>query len=186
MERFDGLYADLSKVLLTESEITEAVGNLAHTLERDYAGTTPVFVCILKGAAVFFTDLIRRVNLPLTTDFMAISSYGSSTKTSGVVRILKDLDQPVLGRDVVVVEDIVDSGLTLTYIKKVLEERGAASVRLAALLDKPMRRRTELEVDYRCFQVPDEFVVGYGLDYAEKYRNLPLIGVLHPRIYTPE
>ncbi|HSK69522.1 MAG TPA: hypoxanthine phosphoribosyltransferase [Candidatus Limnocylindria bacterium] len=180
------MYGDLSRVLLSEAEIAAEVGKLADRLTQDYAGKAPVFVCILKGAAVFFTDLIRKVNLPLTTDFMAISSYGSSTKTSGVVRILKDLDHDVLGRDVVVVEDIVDSGLTLSYIRTVLRERGAATVRLAALLDKPMRRRTELDVDYRCFLVPDEFVVGYGLDYAEKYRNLPLIGVLHPRIYTPE
>ena len=143
-------------------------------------------MCILKGAALFFSDLMRQVDLPLTTDFMAISSYGSSTRTSGVVRILKDLDHDVVGKDVLVVEDIVDSGLTLSHIKKMLLERGARSVRLATLLDKPSRRRTPLEVDYACFTIPNEFVVGYGLDYQEKYRNLPFVGVLHPRIYSEE
>lgn len=177
---------DLDHILITGEEITKAVVGLGKRIEQDYHGKAPVFVCILKGAAFFFSDLLRCVDLPLTTDFMAISSYGSSTKTSGVVRILKDLDHDVLNKDVVVVEDIVDSGLTLSYIKKVLTERGARSVRLATLLDKPVRRRTELEVDYSCFNIPNEFVVGYGLDYQEKYRNLPYIAVLHPRIYSEE
>ena len=186
MNRECSLYDDLEKVLISAEEIQDAVRRLGERVSLDYAGRAPVFVCILKGAAVFFSDLMREVSLPLTTDFMAISSYGSSTKTSGVVRILKDLDHDVLDKDVLVVEDIVDSGLTLSYIKKVLHERGARSVRLATLLDKPVRRRTELEVDYACFRIPNEFVVGYGLDYQEKYRNLPLIGVLHPRIYMEE
>lgn len=180
------LYDDLDRILINEEKIRQAVKNLGERISSDYHGKEPVFVCILKGAAMFFTDLMRQVNLPLTTDFMAISSYGSSTKTSGVVRLLKDLDHDVLSKDVLVVEDIVDSGLTLSYIKKVLIERGANSVRLATLLDKPMRRKTELEVDYACFKIPNEFVVGYGLDYQEKYRNLPVIGVLHPRIYSGE
>ncbi len=177
---------DLEKVLITQQRIEDAVEKMGRRIAADYAGKAPVFVCILKGAVIFFSDLLRHVDLPVTTDFMAISSYGNSTKTSGVVRILKDLDRDVLGKDVLVVEDIVDSGLTLSYIKKVLIERGANSVRLATLLDKPVRRRTELEVDYACFRIPNEFVVGYGLDYQEKYRNLPFVGVLHPRIYTEE
>ena len=180
------LYRDLEKMLISEEDIRQAVVALGERISMDYEGKSPVFICILKGAVVFFTDLMRQVNLPLTTDFMAISSYGSSTKSSGVVRLLKDLDHDVLDKDVLVVEDIVDSGMSLSYIRKVLHERGARSVRLASLLDKPIRRRTELEVDYACFTIPDEFVVGYGLDYQEKYRNLPFIGVLHPRIYTEE
>lgn len=186
MKHGPSLYDDLDRILIREEEIRQAVKQLGERISSDYQGKEPVFICILKGAAMFFTDLMRQVNLPLTTDFMAISSYGSSTKTSGVVRLLKDLDHDVLSKDVLVVEDIVDSGLTLSYIKKVLIERGANSVRLATLLDKPVRRKTELEVDYACFKIPNEFVVGYGLDYQEKYRNLPVIGVLHPRIYSDE
>lgn len=177
---------DLDHVLITEEQINHAVFQLGERITREFKNTSPVFICILKGASVFFTDLIRRVDLPITTDFMAISSYGTSTKTSGVVRILKDLDHDISNKDVLVVEDIVDSGLTLSYIKKVLSERGARSVRLATLLDKPARRRIELDVDYACFTIPNEFVVGYGLDYREKYRNLPFVGVLHPRIYSGE
>ena len=179
-------HEDLDKVLISQQEIKEAVVNMGQRITRDYAGRSPVFICILKGAVMFFTDLLRQVALPLMTDFMAISSYGNSTNTSGVVRILKDLDHDVLGKDVLVVEDFVDSGLTLSYIKKVLWERGARSVRLVTLLDKPQRRRVELEVDYVCFQIPNEFVVGYGLDYKEHYRNLPYVGVLHPRVYQEE
>ena len=137
-----------------------------------------MLVCILKGAAVFFTDLIREIDLPLTLDFMAISSYGSATKTSGVVRILKDLDNDILGKDVIVVEDIVDSGRTLTYLMEILKSRNPASLKLCTMLDKPSRRVAEVKVDYTGFEIPDEFVVGYGLDYAQKYRNLPFIGVL--------
>mgnify|MGYP000966052455 CR=1 FL=1 len=177
---------DLEKVLISQDEIRKAVEGMGQQITRDYAGKSPVFICILKGAVMFFTDLLRQVDLPVTTDFMAISSYGSSTKTSGVVRILKDLDHDVLGKDVLVVEDIVDSGLTLSYIKKVLGERGANSVRLVTLLDKPERRKVALKVDYACFEIPNEFVVGYGLDYQEKYRNLPFVGVLHPRFYEHE
>ena len=174
---------DLERVLISQQEIFEAVKQLGQRITKDYEGKSPVFICILKGAVMFFTDLLRQVDLPVTTDFMAISSYGNSTRTSGVVRILKDLDQDVLGKDVLVVEDIVDSGLTLSYIKKALDERGANSVRLVTLLDKPQRRRVELEVDYACFNIPNEFVVGYGLDYQERYRNLPFVGILHPRLY---
>ena len=187
MDQNSELYKDLDRVLLTREEIAVKVRELGEKITRDYAGRKPVLVCILKGAAVFFTDLIREIDLPLTLDFMAISSYGSATKTSGVVRILKDLDNDILGKDVIVVEDIVDSGITLSYLTKILVQRGAKSLRIAALLDKPARRKVQdLEVDYRCFDIPDAFVVGYGLDYNQTYRNLPDIGVLSPRIYEKE
>lgn len=184
MQESSSLYRDLTRVLISRQELQEAVAKLGKIISEDYKDKELVCVCILKGAVVFFTDLLRQIDLPMTVDFMAISSYGSSTKTSGVVRIIKDLDHDVLGKDVLVVEDIVDSGLTLSYIKQTLDQRGARSVRLATLLDKPMRRKIELSVDYSCFLIPNEFVVGYGLDYAEKYRNLPEIGVLDPSIYT--
>lgn len=178
------LYEDLDRILISGQEIRDSVKKLGTQITRDYAGKSPVMICILKGAVVFFSDLIRSIDLPVSLDFMAISSYGSSTKTSGVVRILKDLDHDVAGRDVIVVEDIVDSGLTLSYITSLLDQRGARSVKIATLLDKPERRRKPLTVDYSCFVIPNEFVVGYGLDYNEKYRNLPDVGVLAPRIYS--
>lgn len=184
MEQTSELYKDLEKVLLTKEEILEKVRELGRQITRDYAGKKPVMVCILKGAAVFFTDLIREIDLPLTLDFMAISSYGSATKTSGIVRILKDLDNDILGKDVIVVEDIVDTGITLTYLSRILQQRGAKSLKIATLLDKPARRKVQdLKVDYMCFDIPDAFVVGYGLDYDQRYRNLPDIGILSPKIY---
>ena len=183
MDHQAALYQDLEKVLLTRDEIQKAVKELGQKITRDFAGKSPVMICILKGAVVFFSDLAREIDLPVSMEFMSISSYGSSTKTSGVVRILKDLDRDISGQDVLVVEDIVDSGMTLHYLKGVLENRNAASISIVTLLDKPARRRVPLEVQYSCFNIPDAFVVGYGLDYAEKYRNLPDIGVLHPRIY---
>ena len=184
MDQNSELYKDLDRILLTREEIAGKVRELGQQITCDYAGKSPVLVCILKGASVFFTDLIREIDLPLTLDFMAISSYGSATKTSGVVRILKDLDNDILGKDVIVVEDIVDSGVTLSYLTKLLMQRGAKSLRIATLLDKPERRKVkDLKVDYMCFHIPDAFVVGYGLDYDQVYRNLPDIGVLSPRIY---
>ena len=178
------MYRDLTKILVTREEIAEKVKELGRKITEDYQGKEPVMVCILKGAALFFSDLIREVDLPLTSDFMAISSYGNATKTSGVVRVLKDLDKDILNRDVIIVEDIVDSGVTLNYLKGMLNHRGAASIRIATLLDKPARRRVkDLKVDYSCFNIPDEFVVGYGLDYDQIYRNLPDIGVLSPGVY---
>ncbi|MBQ7455470.1 MAG: hypoxanthine phosphoribosyltransferase, partial [Clostridia bacterium] len=158
-------YEDLDRVLLTREEIAEKVREVGKRITADYAGKTPIVVCILKGAVIFFADLLRELDLPLDIDFMAISSYGSSTKSTGVVKLVKDLDRDVNGRDVLVVEDIVDSGMTLSYIKKELAQRGASSVRIATLLDKPARRRVELNVEYSCFNIPDAFVVGYGLDY---------------------
>ncbi len=186
MDNQAALYNDLEKILLTRDQIHEAVRELGQRITRDYAGKSPVMICILKGAVVFFADLIREIDLPLSIEFISISSYGVSTKSSGVVRLLKDLDRDISGQDVLVVEDIVDSGMTLHYLKGVLENRNAASISIVTLLDKPARRRVPLEVQYSCFDIPDAFVVGYGLDYAEKYRNLPDIGVLHPRIYGGE
>ena len=186
MERDAKLYADLSKVLVTREEIHSAVKKLGQQITADYQGKSPVVIGILKGAVVFYSDLIREIDLPLRTEFMAVSSYGSATKTTGVVKVLKDLDRDIVGQDVLIVEDIVDSGMTLSYLKKMLTDRGAASIKIVTLLDKPARRRVDLKADYFCFIIPDEFVVGYGLDYDEKYRNIPDIGVLHPRIYGGE
>ena len=185
MDQNNALYEDLDRILVTREEIAAKVKELGLKIAEDYAGKKPVMICILKGACVFFTDLIRETPLPLTTDFMAISSYGSATKTSGVVRILKDLDNDILGKDVIIVEDIVDTGITLNYLMKILIQRGAASLRIAALLDKTARRKVpDLKVEYVCFDIPDAFVVGYGLDYDQKYRNLPDIGILSPRVYS--
>lgn len=183
MENNRAMYQDLESILYTKEELAEAVKKLGQRITQDYKGKKPVMVCILKGASVFFCDLIREIDLPLEIDFMVVSSYGASTKTSGEVKMVKDLDRSILGRDVIVVEDIVDSGMTLSFLKRTLLSRGASSLRIATLLDKPARRRVELEVDYSCFNIPDAFVVGYGLDYNETYRNLPDIGILSPRIY---
>ena len=179
------LYADLKpELLITQEELHARVAEMGAQITRDYQGEGIVAVCILKGAAVFFTDLIRSIDLPLSIDFMATSSYGNSTQSSGVVRINKDLDKDVTGKHVLVVEDIIDSGLTLSFLRENLLSRGVKSLRICTLLDKPERRKVALKVDYKGFDIPDEFVVGYGLDYAEKYRNLPDIGVLRPEIYA--
>ena len=178
------LYQDLSKILVTREEIAAKVQELGDLITKEYQGKKPVLVCILKGGAVFFTDLVRAIDLPVSMEFMAISSYGSATKTSGVVRVIKDLDNDIVDKDVIIVEDIVDSGVTLNFLKGMLMHRGAASIKIVTLLDKPARRRVpDLKVDYSCFNIPDEFVVGYGLDYDQTYRNLPDIGVLSPRVY---
>lgn len=178
------LYQDLESILYSKEQLSEAVSELGARITNDFQGKTPVMICILKGATVFFCDLIRQINLPLEIEFMAVSSYGASTKSSGEVRLVKDLDRSIHGRDVIIVEDIVDSGMTLNFLKKSLISRGAASLRIATLLDKPARRVAPLTVDYSCFEIPDAFVVGYGLDYNEVYRNLPDIGILSPRIYA--
>ena len=166
------------EVLLSEQRIQDRVKELGSEITRDYAGRNPLLIGVLKGACFFLTDLLRAIDTRVGIEFMAISSYGLSTRTSGEVRILKDLDVPVEGRDLIVVEDIVDTGLTLSYLLANLKSRGAASVKLVALLDKFERREREVEIDYLGFQIPDHFVVGYGLDYAERYRNLPFIAVL--------
>lgn len=178
------MHNDIRQILLNEQQLQEKVKELGEKITADYKGRNPLIICVLKGAIFFMSDLVKRIDVPLELDFMAVSSYGSSTKSSGVVKIVKDLDVSVEGRDVIIVEDIIDSGLTLSYIIDVLERRNALSVAVVTLLDKPERRIVELEVEYKGFTIPDEFVVGYGLDYAEKYRNLPFIGVLKPEIYS--
>jgi hypoxanthine phosphoribosyltransferase len=166
------------EVLLSEEKLQARIKELGAELTRDYAGRNPLLIGVLKGACFFLSDLLRTIDTRLSIEFMAISSYGSSTRTSGEVRIMKDLDVPIEGRDILVVEDIVDTGLTLSYLLANLKSRGAASVKLVALLDKFERREKEVPIDYLGFQIPDEFVVGYGLDFAERYRNLPFIAVL--------
>ena len=153
-------------------------------ITRDYQGKNLLLVTVLKGAVVYLADLMRCIDLPCAIDFMVVSSYGSGVKTSGVVKIVKDLDQDLSGRDILIVEDILDSGMTLSYLKGLLQSRRPASIRIATLLDKPSRRKVDLQADYVGYEVPDEFVVGYGLDYDEQYRNLPYVGVLKPEVYT--
>jgi hypoxanthine phosphoribosyltransferase len=164
--------------LLSASQIQARIAEMGASIARDYAGKNPLMIVVLKGACVFASDLLRATDLELGIEFMAISSYGASMRTSGEVRIIKDLDVPVEGRDILVVEDIVDTGLTLSYLLSSLHRRGASSVKLAALLDKHERREVEVAIDYVGFKIPDEFVVGYGLDFAERYRNLPFVAVL--------
>ena len=166
------------EVLIPREKIQARIEKLGAQIASDYAGLNPLLVGVLKGACFFLSDLMRAIDIPLGIEFMAISSYGSSTRTSGEVRIMKDLDVPIENRHILVVEDIVDTGLTLSYLLANLQSRGAASVKLAALLDKYERRQKEVKIDYLGFPIPDKFVVGYGLDYAERYRNLPFIAVL--------
>jgi len=166
------------EVLISTKQIQERIQELGAQIARDYAGSNPLLVGVLKGACTFLSDIMRAADIPLSVEFMAISSYGAEMRTSGEVRILKDLDVAIEGRHILVVEDIVDTGLTLSYLLANLKSRGAASVKLAALLDKYERREKEVPIDYLGFPIPDKFVVGYGLDYAERYRNLPFIAVL--------
>ena len=174
---------DIAEVLVTADAIAATVARLGARIAADYAGKDPVFVSILKGALPFLADLMRQVPIPLSLDFLEVSSYGSSTESSGVVRILKDLAHPIKDRHVLVVEDILDTGFTLRYVLEHLEQQKPASVKLCTLLDKPARRVVPINVDYRGIEIPDLFVVGYGLDYNERYRNLPFIGVLRPEVY---
>ncbi len=175
---------DIKEILISEEQIAEKVKELGGILSEEYRGKNPLVVCILKGAALFMTDLTKRMDIHLEMDFMDVSSYGNSTRSSGEVKIIKDLNTTVEGRDVLIVEDIIDSGLTLNYLVELLQHRKANSVQIVTLLDKPHNRKVDLKPDYTGFSVPDEFVVGYGLDYAEKYRNLPFVGVLKPEIYS--
>ena len=177
---------DIANVLFTEEQIQAPLSEIAAQIDRDYAGKQPLLVSVLRGSFVFMADLVRRITLPCTVDFMAVSSYGSGTTSSGQVKIVKDLSEQIEGKDVIVVEDILDSGNTLSYLLKLLEARHPASIRLCTLLDKPERRTKPVAVQYSGFTIPDEFVVGYGLDYDEKYRNLPYIGILKPRVYGGE
>ena len=164
--------------------IRDRVRELGGKITADYKNSNLMLVTVLKGAVVFLADLMRQIDVPAEIDFMVVSSYGSGVKSSGVVKIVKDLDVPLAGKDILIVEDILDSGLTLSYIKELLESRGPRSIRIATLLDKPSRRKVDLQADYIGFSVPDEFVIGYGLDYDEKYRNLPYIGILKPEVYS--
>lgn len=175
---------DVKQVLLSEQQIKEINKKLAEQINSDYKGKKLLLVSVLKGAVVFLSDLMREIDLPCKIDFMIVSSYGSGVKTSGVVKIIKDLDTNLEGFDVLIVEDILDSGLTLSYIVDILKRRNPSSVKICTFLDKPERRAADIKADYVGAQVPDEFVVGYGLDYDEKYRNLPFVGVLKPEIYS--
>jgi hypoxanthine phosphoribosyltransferase len=176
--------ADLEKVLVTEEQIRDRLTKLAAEIDRDYAGRDLLLVGVLKGAVMLMADLARLLHAPAEMDWMAVSSYGSGTKSSGVVRILKDLDRDITGRNVLVVEDIIDSGLTLSWLLRNLRSRGPQSVEVCALLRKPEAVEVEVKVSYVGFDIPNEFVVGYGLDYAQKYRNLPFVGTLSPHVYT--
>ena len=180
------LEQDIDRVLFTEEQLQARVAEIAAQIDRDYAGKQPLLVSVLRGSFVFMADLVRRITLPCTVDFMAVSSYGSGTTSSGQVKIVKDLSEQIEGKDVIVVEDLLDSGNTLSSLLKLLEARHPASIRLCTLLDKPERRTKPVAVQYSGFTIPDEFVVGYGLDYDEKYRNLPYIGILKPRVYGGE
>ena len=177
------LHEDVEEILLDTETVARRVAELGAELSADYAGRDPVLVSVLKGALVFLADLMRTMDLPASIDLMEVSSYGAATESSGQVRILKDLSKPIEGRDVIVVEDIIDTGLTLNYLLGYLADRQPASIRICCLLDKPARRLAEIPIDYVGFTIPDRFVVGYGLDYDERYRNLPYIGVLKPSVY---
>jgi hypoxanthine phosphoribosyltransferase len=175
--------ATIEKVLIDDASVQAKVRELGARITTDYAGQDLLLVGVLRGALLFIVDLARQIDLPLEMDFMAISSYGAATETSGVVRILKDLDTAIEGRHVLIVEDIIDSGLTLNYIVEHLRNRNPASIKICALLNKPSRRRVDVKIDYHGFDIPDEFVVGYGLDFRQRYRNVPFVGVLKPETY---
>ena len=177
------LEQDIERVLFTEQELKDRVAEIAAQIDRDYAGKEPMLISVLRGSFIFMADLCRAIDLPCTLDFMSVSSYGKGTTSSGQVQITKDLSEDITGRHVIVVEDILDSGNTLSYLLKILQHRHPASIRLCTLLDKPDRRVKPVEVHYSGFTIPDAFVVGYGLDYAEKYRNLPYIGIVKPEVY---
>lgn len=175
---------DIERVLITEEEIKEAVSRIAKEIERDFEGREVLFVGLLKGSVAFMADLIKAYTKKCTIDFMAVSSYGNSTQSSGRVNIVKDLSQPIEGKDIVIVEDIIDSGNTLSFIKSYFAAKKANEVKICTLLNKPDRRVADIAVDYLGFDIPDEFVIGYGLDYAEYYRNLPYVGILKREVYS--
>jgi hypoxanthine phosphoribosyltransferase len=178
------IHPDIESIIVSEEQIRERIAELGAQISEDYAGQRILLVAVLRGAALFMADLARQITVPVEIDFMAVSSYGSSTKSSGVVRILKDLDETIEGRNVLVCEDILDTGLTLKYLLKNLASRRPKSLEVVALLSKEGKQRVPISCKYVGFDVPDEFVVGYGLDYAEKYRNLPYVGILKPAIYA--
>ena len=175
---------DIKSIMISEEEISKRVKELGKQLTEDYKGKELLVVGILKGCMLFLSDLVRTIELPLTMDFMVVSSYGATTKSSGVVRIIKDLEREIEGKDVLIVEDIVDTGLTLSYLVENFKARNPKSVKVCSLLDKPDRRKAQVDIQYVGFKIPDEFVVGYGLDYGENYRNLPFVCVLKPEVYT--
>jgi hypoxanthine phosphoribosyltransferase len=177
------IHDDVSEILLTEAQIGERVVQLGHELVGAFSDRDPVLVSVLKGSLVFLADLMRAMEMPVSIDLMEVSSYGAGTETSGQVRIIKDLSQPIADRHVIVVEDIIDTGLTLNYLLRYLADKGPASISIVCLLDKPARRLADVPIDFRGFTIPDRFVIGYGLDYDERYRNLPYIGVLKPSVY---
>ena len=167
------------RVLIPEDQVAEKIKEIGTKISEDYAGKEVHLICVLKGGVFFTCELAKRITVPVSLDFMSVSSYGSGTQSSGVVKIVKDLDEPLAGKHVLIVEDIIDSGRTLSYLIEILKQRGPADIRICTLLDKPSRRvKKEVQVDYTCFSIPDEFVVGYGLDYDQKYRNLPYIGAV--------
>jgi hypoxanthine phosphoribosyltransferase len=174
---------DVESVLLSAEKLAERITAMGDEITADYEGREILMIGVLRGAVIFMSDLARAIKVPVAIDFMAVSSYGAGTTSSGAVRILKDLDEDVEGKHLLVVEDIIDSGLTLNYLLDNLKSRNPASIKLCALLNKPERRQVNVHIDYNGFTVPDHFVIGYGLDYAEKYRNLPFIGILKPEIY---
>lgn len=177
---------DMLKTLITKEELESTVARLGREITRDYQGKTPMMVAVLKGAFIFMADLVRQVDIPCTLDFMCVSSYGKGMSTSGQVKIIKDLDTTIEGKDVIIVEDILDSGVTLSYLMDLLRARKPASIRLCTLFDKPARHKVDIHIDYKGMEVPNEFIVGYGLDYAEVYRNYPEIAVLKPQVYTED
>lgn len=170
--------AEQVEVLLSEERINDRIREIGEQISKDYAGKSVHLVCILKGGSFFMCELAKRITVPVSIDFMSVSSYGSSSESSGVIKIIKDLDEPLTDKHVLVIEDIVDTGKTLSYLLELLKDRGAADVKLCALLDKPDRRVVDIKADYTGFQIPDEFVVGYGMDYDQRYRNLPYIGIV--------
>lgn len=175
---------DVEKTLLSCEQLNQIVTDLGARISKDYEGKNLLMVSILKGSVVFMADLMRAVTIPCSIDFMSVSSYGSGTRTSGTVKIVKDLDIDLGGYDLLLVEDILDSGLTLSYVRDMLMTRNPASIRICTLLDKPARRKADIKADYVGAEIPDDFVIGYGLDYDEKYRNLPFVGILSPRVYA--
>ena len=177
---------DIKEIYFTEQQLADKVAELGARITEDYRDKNPLIVSVLKGSYVFMADLTRKIDTPCNVDFMVVSSYGKGTKTSGEVQIIKDIEQPIDGRDLLIVEDILDSGNTLFYLMEILKARKPASIRICTLMDKPERRTQPIVADYVGFEIPDAFVVGYGLDYAEKYRNLPYVGILKPSVYGGE
>ena len=177
------MHPDVDSIMISQEQLCRRVGELAAELDREYQGKRPLMISILKGSIMFYADLLRAMTIPIEMDFMAISSYGAGAKSSGEVKLIKDLDRKIEGKDVIIVEDIIDSGYTLSYLKRMLYSRNPASVKICALLDKYERRVVPIEADFKGFDIRDEFVIGYGLDYAERYRNLPYIGILKRSVY---